>query len=610
MRPPGAGNASGFLDILHATLRGAGCRWNAPEWLATGSGADMAAYTASLTAHAPFVRSATQKQNAYKKVFTQVLWEAIEYAIDYGRLPLDTPHLIDIQCEAPSILARDEQDEAQANQIRVTGGWKSRQTVQQEEGLDPEQEMQNIEAYNERFGQGGQGGPSGKAGPVPVHEANFNPNEPRDKRGRWTKDAVGGTSGAEENPNGSTEFFPLGISQVVNAGGDEDGTQKGPQSEHAETKNNPHHPTPELNPVKSPTRDRAPWIGSPKNMEEYYERVEEAFDDALSAQFRYEQLLVAREEKAKVAGEMTMPDRLAASNRLEMRLAKLEAERLARDPSPWLQVWYGIDPEQPSTAEANLKLLISEFRDPTYKMVHGAPQVDSELRYARRLAFDGWAVLRRVQLRKPDDVITKEEFDELQDLIEPGNKGLKTPSQAGDLIDPVELAAELAVGWVFKPPEALPGSLAPKKTSLGTLLRQNMKRVNPANFSKALKGELAEARTALAMRRAGYEELAGRLPGNQGFDGVWIKRGASGTITDIVITESKYSSTGALKLAQTKTMGRQLSTQWIDANIDRLINNSNPTLARVGQLLDANRNLIRPKAAILGPSGLLKFYNP
>ena len=143
VQPPGAGNASGFIDILHATLRGAGCRWNAPEWLATGSGADMAAYTASLTAHAPFVRSATQKQNAYKKVFTQVLWEAIEYAIDYGRLPLDTPHLIDIQCEAPSILARDERDEAQANQIRVTGGWKSRQTVQQEEGLDPEQEMQN-----------------------------------------------------------------------------------------------------------------------------------------------------------------------------------------------------------------------------------------------------------------------------------------------------------------------------------------------------------------------------------------------------------------------------------------------------------------------------------
>ncbi len=50
VQPPGAGNAAGFVEILQAALRGAGCRWNAPEWLATGSGADMAAYTASLTA--------------------------------------------------------------------------------------------------------------------------------------------------------------------------------------------------------------------------------------------------------------------------------------------------------------------------------------------------------------------------------------------------------------------------------------------------------------------------------------------------------------------------------------------------------------------------------
>jgi len=160
----------------------------------------MAAYTASLTAHAPFVRSATQKQNAYKKAFTQVLWEAIEYAIDYGRLPLDTPHLIDIQCEAPSILARDERDEAQANQIRVTGSWKSRQTVQQEEGLDPEQEMQNIEAYNERFGRGGSGAQGGKPGPVTVQEYNFDPSQPRDRFGKWRKSVV--ASGLNLHPSG------------------------------------------------------------------------------------------------------------------------------------------------------------------------------------------------------------------------------------------------------------------------------------------------------------------------------------------------------------------------------------------------------------------------
>jgi len=89
VQPSETGNASAFVDILHATLRGAGCRWNAPEWLATGSGADMAAYTASLTAHAPFVRSATQRQNAYKKVFKQFLWKAIEYGRLRGKAARD-----------------------------------------------------------------------------------------------------------------------------------------------------------------------------------------------------------------------------------------------------------------------------------------------------------------------------------------------------------------------------------------------------------------------------------------------------------------------------------------------------------------------------------------
>ncbi len=104
-------------------------------------------------------------------------------AVDFGRLPPEVFEVLDIQCEAPSIPYKSALDEAQANQIRVQGGWKSRQTVQQEEGLDPEREMQNIEEYNRRMGA------AEKQGPAQVQEANFNPDEPRDERGRWTKDS-------------------------------------------------------------------------------------------------------------------------------------------------------------------------------------------------------------------------------------------------------------------------------------------------------------------------------------------------------------------------------------------------------------------------------------
>ncbi len=62
-----------------------------------GSGADMAAYTASLTAQAPFVRTAMQKQLSYKKAFTRVIKQAIATAVDFGRLPEGVFEFLDIQ---------------------------------------------------------------------------------------------------------------------------------------------------------------------------------------------------------------------------------------------------------------------------------------------------------------------------------------------------------------------------------------------------------------------------------------------------------------------------------------------------------------------------------
>src|SRR5262249_18837854 len=133
-------------------------------------------------------------ERSYIQAYKRVIKQAIGVAVDYGRLPPEVFDLLDIQVEAPSIPYKSALDEAQANQIRVQGGWKSRQTVQQEEGLDPEREMQNIEEYSRRMGQ------ADKEGPAPLQEANFNPNEPRDWHGRWTK--FGGEAGAGLAQNG------------------------------------------------------------------------------------------------------------------------------------------------------------------------------------------------------------------------------------------------------------------------------------------------------------------------------------------------------------------------------------------------------------------------
>ncbi len=143
-----------------------------------------------------------------------------------------------------------------------------------------------------------------------------------------------------------------------------------------------------------------------------------------------------------------------------------------------------------------------------------------------------------------------------------------------------------------------------------SLLRANAKRISTAGFTEAQKGAYGELRTSLTMRRAGFDELAARLSGNQGFDGVFVRHSASGSIADIVITESKFASDGKLRLDTTRGMGRQLSPQWIDGNIQRMLNSSDPAIVRTGMTLDANRSLIRAKAAVTNANGVQRFSSP
>ncbi len=117
------------------------------------------------------------------------------------------------------------------------------------------------------------------------------------------------------------------------------------------------------------------------------------------------------------------------------------------------------------------------------------------------------------------------------------------------------------------------------------------------------KGSLGEAAAARTLRRAGYEELPARLSRNNGFDGVWVKRGPDGRITDVIITESKYSSSGSASLTKTKTMGKQLSDQWIDGNIEKMLASDNPTVRATGEFLLEHRSAIRTKANVLDPEG-------
>jgi hypothetical protein len=73
-----------------------------------------------------------------------------------------------------------------------------------------------------------------------------------------------------------------------------------------------------------------------------------------------------------------------------------------------------------------------------------------------------------------------------------------------------------------------------------------------------------------------------------------------------IISESKFSSTGHASLSKTN-MGQQMSPEWIDANIQKMMYSSNPSVMKTGFFLDANRSLIRTKINVLNPQGVNRW---
>ena len=145
------------------------------------------------------------------------------------------------------------------------------------------------------------------------------------------------------------------------------------------------------------------------------------------------------------------------------------------------------------------------------------------------------------------------------------------------------------------------------RASIEARLRANMKRANTVPMTRATKGMLAEARTALAMEKLGFTELPARLASNHGFDGVWVKYAADGQVSQIVITESKFSKSGRLVLGQTKTKGKQMSEEWVRKTIREMLRSGDKSVEDTAELLLKNEKLIKLKAAVLQPNGRLRF---
>jgi hypothetical protein len=145
-------DAANFVAVLQAELRAVASRLVMPEFMLT-SDASNANYSSTMMAEGPAMRMFARLQAEQVCDDLQVMWRAVNAAVTIGKLPAKTPDLVDILAVPPSLVVRDQLQEAQRFRIENAAGILSPQTWSQRDGLDYDQEQANFAEYKRRISQ-------------------------------------------------------------------------------------------------------------------------------------------------------------------------------------------------------------------------------------------------------------------------------------------------------------------------------------------------------------------------------------------------------------------------------------------------------------------------
>jgi hypothetical protein len=115
------------------------------------SDASNANYASTMVAEGPAVRMFQRLQAEQIADDLELLWRAVDWAVECGRLPAAARTRVEIQAEAPSLLVRDSLREAQVARIEYASGILSPQTWCLRRGLDYEQEQANLAEHAARM---------------------------------------------------------------------------------------------------------------------------------------------------------------------------------------------------------------------------------------------------------------------------------------------------------------------------------------------------------------------------------------------------------------------------------------------------------------------------
>lgn len=144
-----------YVEALQAELRAIAARLCMPEFMLTAD-ASNANYASTMVAEGPAVKMFERLQAEMIWHDYRVLTRALEVAERAGRLPEGTADRVEIDAEGPIVISRDRLKEAQADQILLTQGVVSPQSVAVRHGYDYNEERDLMDQDAER--DGGQAG--------------------------------------------------------------------------------------------------------------------------------------------------------------------------------------------------------------------------------------------------------------------------------------------------------------------------------------------------------------------------------------------------------------------------------------------------------------------
>ena len=137
-------DVANYVAAIQAELRAVAARLCLPEYMLSGD-ASNANYSSTLVAEGPAVKMFERLQSEMIWYDVEILRRVLQIAERTGRLPHGLTDAVRIEAEAPIVQSRNRLMEAQADQLLLSMGVVSRETVASRHGYDWSIERDRIE---------------------------------------------------------------------------------------------------------------------------------------------------------------------------------------------------------------------------------------------------------------------------------------------------------------------------------------------------------------------------------------------------------------------------------------------------------------------------------